>query len=110
MPPVYYFGHQRDFDAQPQHVRLVPELGTRVLVAKTTEGWFACVARCPHGDIELGDRPLRDTRLTCSGHGYQFDLKTGMCTHTRHLRLAMLRVALVGDDILVGISLTPDAD
>ncbi|MBK9073101.1 MAG: Rieske (2Fe-2S) protein [Myxococcales bacterium] len=100
MKPAY-FAPLTAFDRDDQVVRFIAELGVRVLVARADGQWYACVARCPHGDVELGDQPLRGTNLTCGGHKYQFDLRTGMCTHTRHLRLTMLQALIDGDSIFV---------
>jgi nitrite reductase/ring-hydroxylating ferredoxin subunit len=49
---------------------------------------------CPHEDVSLEGGDQRDTRVTCPGHGYEFDLATGRCTHDPDLRLRRYRVTV----------------
>lgn len=101
MLPPALFAPLAAFDDATQVVRYVPEFKVRVLVAKLETGWYACVAKCPHGDVELDGMPIIGSNILCKGHNYQFDLRTGQCTHTRHLRLSLLAVTVRDDQIYV---------
>src|SRR3982750_1107709 len=41
----------------------------------------------PHEDVELATGRLERGELTCRGHGYVFDLRTGRCAHDASLEL-----------------------
>jgi len=44
----------------------------------------------------------RDGRIvTCPGHGYEFDLATGRCTHDPDLTLPCYKLSVIGPDIWV---------
>ena len=45
---------------------------------------------CPHEDVGLATGAFDGHLLTCPGHGYQFDLETGRCTHDPGLVLRRL--------------------
>jgi len=53
---------------------------------------------CPHEDVALADGSLVAGSIVCPGHGYEFDLHTGRCTHDAALELRRYPVTLVGDD------------
>ena len=42
---------------------------------------------CPHEDVSLAGGTLEGSCLTCPGHGYQFDVKSGECAHDASLVL-----------------------
>lgn len=46
---------------------------------------------CPHEVVSLVDGFVDGSRVTCPGHGYEFDLRTGACTHDRSLTLRRFR-------------------
>jgi nitrite reductase/ring-hydroxylating ferredoxin subunit len=54
---------------------------------------------CPHEDVSLADGSLEDGTLTCHGHGYGFDLRTGRCTHDASLELRRYPVTIIDDEI-----------
>lgn len=50
-----------------------------VAIFHLAEGFVAIKDRCPHADWALS-RGTRDaTTVTCPGHAWQFDLRTGQC-------------------------------
>lgn len=62
---------------------------------------IATTGVCPHEDVGLADGDLDGFQLTCPGHGYQFDVRTGRCRHDPGLVLRRFRVELVGDDVWI---------
>jgi nitrite reductase/ring-hydroxylating ferredoxin subunit len=58
---------------------------------------------CPHEDVALGDAELVGATLTCPGHGYHFDLRTGRCGHDPDLELRRYRVTVLGGEVWVDL-------
>jgi nitrite reductase/ring-hydroxylating ferredoxin subunit len=63
----------------------------------------ACPGVCPHEDVGLADGELTGATITCPGHGYAFDLRTGRCRHDPGLELRRYPVTLVGDEVWVDL-------
>lgn len=84
----------------------VAGLGIPVLVADLGAGRYAASSGiCPHEDVMLEGGDLEAGRVTCPGHGYEFDLETGRCGHDPALRLRRFPLQLVGDEIHIRIDL-----
>ena len=64
---------------------------------------IATAGVCPHEDVALadGEVDLDDGCLTCPGHGYVFDLRTGACLHDRSLNLRRYRAVVVDDEVWI---------
>ena len=56
---------------------------------------------CPHEDVELIGGEIEHGVITCPGHAYEFDLRTGRCTHDPRLILPRYRVTIIGDEIWI---------
>jgi nitrite reductase/ring-hydroxylating ferredoxin subunit len=74
-----------------------------VLVAYVDDALVAVPGVCPHEDVGLADGELDDGTLTCPGHGYRFDLRTGRCGHDPALELRRYRITVAGDEIFVDL-------
>ena len=81
----------------------VPGVTWPVLVTRLGDDIIATAGVCPHEDVALAEGTLRGGALTCPGHGYVFDLRTGACAHDADLCLRRYRVTVVGDDVLVDL-------
>jgi len=56
------------------------ERGNRpVFVHRTPEEYLVYDARCPHRGTLIPEAALSGTRLTCPGHGWVFDSRSGEC-------------------------------
>lgn len=53
--------------------------GRHVFVHRTAEDYRVYDARCPHKGTSIPESALRGTRLTCPGHGWVFDSRSGDC-------------------------------
>ncbi len=62
---------------------------------------------CPHEDVELAGGKLVGCELTCPGHSYVFDLRTGACEHDPTLTLRRYRVTIVDGDVWVDLLSAP---
>jgi len=88
--------------------------GTRRAVAVAGLAWPVLVANldgeivvtagvCPHEDVDLTGGELDAGVITCPGHGYQFDLRTGRCGHDPRLHLPRYRVTLRGGEVWIDV-------
>jgi nitrite reductase/ring-hydroxylating ferredoxin subunit len=62
---------------------------------------YATSSECPHEVVSLltGDRD--GLIVTCPGHGYEFDIATGRCTHDPDLTLPCYKLSVIDDHIWV---------
>lgn len=72
-----------------------------VLIANVDGRLLATSGMCPHEDVELAGGTLEDCRLTCPGHGYEFDIATGACQHDPDLTLPTYAVKVEGEAVVV---------
>jgi nitrite reductase/ring-hydroxylating ferredoxin subunit len=56
---------------------------------------IATAGVCPHEDVSLADGDVAAGCLTCPGHGYVFELRTGACVHDRALSLRRYRARII---------------
>lgn len=73
----------------------VPGITWPVLAGVVDGELVATAGVCPHEDVSLADGEVAGGCLTCPGHGYTFDLRTGACTHDPDLWLRRYRVSEV---------------
>lgn len=60
--------------------RKLVDFGERQLLVANLNGEYVAFARlCPHAATELDDADIDEARLTCPGHGWVFDLRSGRC-------------------------------
>ena len=57
---------------------------------------------CPHQSQPLVEGSLDDLKLTCSGHSWVFDLRTGEGVNPRRARLAVYPVEVCDGGVYVG--------
>ena len=74
-----------------------------VIVTRIDGELFACPGVCPHDDVALWHGDLTGSVITCPGHGYELDLRTGACKHDRELSLRRYKITIVGDEIWVDL-------
>ena len=72
-----------------------------VMVTNLDGELLATASMCPHEDVSLLDGTQDGEWLTCSGHGYQFDLRTGRCGHDARLELVRYRLSVEGGEVWV---------
>jgi nitrite reductase/ring-hydroxylating ferredoxin subunit len=74
-----------------------------VIVTLVEGELLACPGVCPHEDVALVTGDLEGATITCPGHGYSFDLRTGLCTHDATLELRRYPITRFGDEIWVDL-------
>lgn len=83
--------------------------GRRIVIFKTPEGLFATDAECPHKGGPLAAGWVENGKVYCPLHGWDFDLKTGLCT-TKPAAVSCYRLRKVEDDIQFDLrSLCPES-
>jgi nitrite reductase (NADH) small subunit len=82
-------------------VRVEPEGGPAALVALVDGAPYAVSDACPHRAASLSGGLLRDGVVTCPGHLWQYDVRTGARHDTRGEGLACFPARLEGDDVVV---------
>ena len=92
-------------DVVPGELRAfaVPGVTWPVIVAFADGELVACPGVCPHEDVALVDGDFDGRAITCHGHGYEFDLRTGRCAHDPALALRRYPITLVGDEVWVDL-------
>ncbi len=72
-----------------------------IVIIRTDRGVFAYEDRCPHAGWRLSSGDVRDGRLECPGHGWEFAVDTGACTDVPGYALCPLRVLSAGARVRV---------
>ncbi len=68
------------------------------------EGYFAMDNVCPHAGYPLCDGELEGTSIVCPGHGWAFDLVTGLALgEVEEAPITRYPVRIEGDDILIDV-------
>jgi nitrite reductase/ring-hydroxylating ferredoxin subunit len=57
--------------------RYVEVEGLRLLVHHIDEGFFVTSSTCPHQEFEMDRCVLTGPLITCTEHGWKFDVRTG---------------------------------
>ena len=80
--------------------------GLLVLVGKLEIGLYRVGDRvyamdnvCPHAGYPLHEGTLAGQYIVCSGHGWEYDLETGLCPGIGGPPLARYPVRVDGDDV-----------
>lgn len=87
-PDWRHVGEANEFDiAETVHVECS---GRHVFVHRTAEEYRVFDGRCPHRGTAMSDAALKGTRLTCPGHGWVFDSRSGDCVERGDTALTRL--------------------
>jgi nitrite reductase/ring-hydroxylating ferredoxin subunit len=84
-------------------VRVAADAGPAALVALVDGAPYAVSDACPHRSTSLSGGLLRDGVVTCPGHLWQYDVRTGARHDTRGEGLACFPARLDGDDVVVDL-------
>ena len=77
--------------------------GTAIAVANVGGTYFAISNTCAHADGPLGEGSLDGTIVTCPYHGWQYDLRDGVCKTHPNAKVATFPVQVVGNAVCVQI-------
>jgi nitrite reductase (NADH) small subunit len=65
--------------------------------------YYAIDDTCPHQGAPLSDGIVFDKSVTCTWHGWRFDLRDGRWLDNPKIRIHTYPVRVVGDEIQVGV-------
>lgn len=76
-------------------------LARRVAVVNDNGTIIGIQSECAHMRASLAKGGVENGVLTCSWHGWRYDLKTGECLSNPGFRLKKYEVEIDGDDVYV---------
>ncbi len=87
---------------RPQDLRFDPgaavtAAGRRIAIFRDGEGFLAIDNVCPHASAPLCDGSVRDGRVACMLHLWEFDLRTGACDMGPQWNVETFPVRLAAD-------------
>lgn len=78
--------------------------GARLVCVANVHGEFAAMGNvCPHRGGPLGQGVVEDGKVVCPWHGWAFDAKTGVSTHSAQAMVEVFELKIEGGDVLVKI-------
>lgn len=103
LPQGYHLALRRNELAEGQ-IRQVIVGGVALAIAHVEgDRWYAISNDCPHAGGALGEGNLRGTIVTCSQHGWGFDLTSGACTVNPDDTVPCFPIAIKGDNVGVDL-------
>jgi len=77
--------------------------GKAVAIANVGGEFYATTNSCPHAESPLAEGSLEGAKLTCSGHGWMYDVTTGVCLTNPDVHLATYEVQVVEKAVCVRV-------
>jgi nitrite reductase/ring-hydroxylating ferredoxin subunit len=75
----------------------------RVAIFRVNGAYHALDDHCPHEGWSLAGGILDRGIVTCAGHEWQFDVRTGACLTLGRYTVRRFEVWVEGEDILIGL-------
>lgn len=69
--------------------------GTKIVVMRSRERFYAFHNACPHAFWPLSEGSLQNGVLECAGHGWEFSVETGRCLNAPVYCLTPVSVTLL---------------
>jgi Ferredoxin subunits of nitrite reductase and ring-hydroxylating dioxygenases len=91
-------------DLPPGRAKSIVVGERKIALFHTASGFFASDDSCPHRGGPLGQGDLIDDEIICPWHLWGFDIRSGVCTGNREIRVVIHDVRLEGDRILVKLN------
>lgn len=86
-------GHAKEFTVKDKTLCVATVQGKPVAVDNV----------CPHRGGPLAEGSIEHGKVICPWHQWEFDLATGVATHSPHASVAVYRLEQQGDDIMVDL-------
>jgi len=100
--PVQWVAVAKVGDLKPDQAKVVEVNGQRVALYNVDGAFFATQDTCKHAGRSLGGSVLEDGIVTCNGHGWRYDVRTGVAEHNPDIALQRFPVKVDGDTVLLG--------
>ena len=82
----------------------VVEAGGKTLAVFNCDGrFYAMDNTCRHRGGPLGEGTVSGTDVPCPWHGWEYDVKTGVCQIDPSINVQTFPVKVEGDDVLVAV-------
>jgi len=75
--------------------------GKEIAVFNVDGSFFAIDNTCVHRGGPLGEGDLEGEVVTCPWHGWEYNVKTGVCTKNPSANLACFQVTVEGNEVKV---------
>lgn len=82
--------------------KVVEVNGRRIALFRVPGGFAAIDNACAHAGRPLGEGAYEDGVVTCHGHGWRYDVRTGKSEHNPEVGVRAYAVKVEGEDILLG--------
>lgn len=90
-------------DLQPGSGKVVNVQDKSIALFNVDGTWYATDNSCLHRGGPLGEGELDGEVVTCPWHGWQFNVKTGVCEANPSARTKTYEVKAEGSDILIAL-------
>ena len=87
----------------PGEIKEVIVGGKAIAVANVAGDFHAITNSCPHAESPLAEGSLEGAKLTCPGHGWMYDVTTGMCLTNPDVHLARYETQVVDNAVCVRV-------
>jgi nitrite reductase (NADH) small subunit len=102
MPDFVKVGHKADLPP-PGEAREFA-LGDKVVCVANIDGTLSAMDNvCLHRGGPLGQGVVEGDKIVCPWHGWIWDPKTGEAAHSPTTKIAVYRIRVDGDDVLIAI-------
>lgn len=81
--------------------KLVEVDGQEIALFKNGSEVCAIHNMCPHAGGPLSEGGMREGNAICPWHGWEFNLKTGLCSFNPAIKVPVFKVKVEGDDVFV---------
>ncbi|MCA1814158.1 MAG: non-heme iron oxygenase ferredoxin subunit [Halobacteriales archaeon] len=99
--PVAWVAVGKVQDLKPDQAKVVEVNGQRIALYNVAGQLFATQDTCKHAGRSLGQSVLEDGMVTCNGHGWRYDVRTGIAEHNPDIALQRYPVKVEGDTVLL---------
>lgn len=83
--------------------KYVEAAGKKMAIFNVGGEFFAISNTCGHAGGPLADGSLAGEVVTCSWHGFEFDVKTGECLTNPSLGIEKYKVIVENDEVFVEV-------
>lgn len=94
-------------EVPPGQGRTIRVEGLQIALFNVDGEFHAIDDACPHMQADLSCGRLEDRIVTCSWHGWQFDLTTGNCLTVEWARVRRYPLRVEGDEIFLTVEPEP---
>ncbi len=90
-------------DVPPGHSKLLYIQGREIALFNVDGTFYAVKNSCPHRGVALAQGAVENGILTCAGHAWQFDLRTGDCVSHPPAGVRCYPVEIRGDSVWIEV-------